>query len=171
MKQSHHKRTSIDVSTSQDRAVSPVIGVILMVAITVILAAVIGVFVLGLGDELGDGAAPQATLSLNDGVNNSYNFEMQHRSGDQLDLNDISILVDGTQADHWADNLTEQETLSAGERIQLDAVDNVTDEDTGALDGVENGQEVTIAIRHEPSNSILAESSVVLEGADPEATP
>ena len=37
-----------------DRAVSPVIGVILMVAITVILAAVIGTFVLGLGDSLAD---------------------------------------------------------------------------------------------------------------------
>ena len=35
-----------------DRAVSPVIGVILMVAITVILAAVIGTFVLGLGDQV-----------------------------------------------------------------------------------------------------------------------
>ncbi len=33
-----------------DEAVSPVIGVILMVAITVILAAVIGTFVLGLGE-------------------------------------------------------------------------------------------------------------------------
>ncbi|WP_135821308.1 type IV pilin [Halostella litorea] len=36
-------------STEDDRAVSPVIGVILMVAITVILAAVIGAFVLDLG--------------------------------------------------------------------------------------------------------------------------
>jgi flagellin-like protein len=35
-----------------NRAVSPVIGVILMVAITVILAAVIGTFVLGLGDQV-----------------------------------------------------------------------------------------------------------------------
>jgi len=35
----------------EDDAVSPVIGVILMVAITVILAAVIGTFVLGLGDS------------------------------------------------------------------------------------------------------------------------
>jgi flagellin-like protein len=35
-----------------DDAVSPVIGVILMVAITVILAAVIATFVLGLGDSL-----------------------------------------------------------------------------------------------------------------------
>jgi flagellin-like protein len=38
-------------STRHRRAVSPVIGVVLMVAITVILAAVIGVFVLGLGDS------------------------------------------------------------------------------------------------------------------------
>lgn len=35
-----------------ERAVSPVIGVILMVAITVILAAVIGTFVLGLGNSI-----------------------------------------------------------------------------------------------------------------------
>jgi flagellin-like protein len=38
--------------TTDDSAVSPVIGVILMVAITVILAAVIGTFVLGLGDNV-----------------------------------------------------------------------------------------------------------------------
>ncbi|MDX1747991.1 MAG: type IV pilin N-terminal domain-containing protein, partial [Halobacteriales archaeon] len=36
---------------TDDDAVSPVIGVILMVAITVILAAVIGAFVLGIGDN------------------------------------------------------------------------------------------------------------------------
>ena len=37
---------------TDDSAVSPVIGVILMVAITVILAAVIGTFVLGLGENV-----------------------------------------------------------------------------------------------------------------------
>jgi len=36
---------------TNDDAVSPVIGVILMVAITVILAAVIGTFVLGIGQD------------------------------------------------------------------------------------------------------------------------
>lgn len=45
------------------RAVSPVIGVILMVAITVILAAVIGTFVLGLGDQVSE-SAPQANLQF-----------------------------------------------------------------------------------------------------------
>lgn len=37
-----------------DDAVSPVIGIVLMVAITVILAAVIGTFVLGLGQSVED---------------------------------------------------------------------------------------------------------------------
>lgn len=44
------------------RAVSPVIGVILMVAITVILAAVIGTFVLGLGDSIGSSTTAGITV-------------------------------------------------------------------------------------------------------------
>jgi flagellin-like protein len=47
----------------EDDAVSPVIGVILMVAITVILAAVIASFVLGLGDTAGE-AQPTATWNM-----------------------------------------------------------------------------------------------------------
>ncbi|ELY46186.1 type IV pilin [Natronorubrum tibetense] len=44
------------VGGEEERAVSPVIGVILMVAITVILAAVIAAFVLDLGDNMGSGS-------------------------------------------------------------------------------------------------------------------
>ena len=46
-----------------ERAVSPVIGVILMVAITVILAAVIGTFVLGLSDQVGQ-TSPRASFAF-----------------------------------------------------------------------------------------------------------
>ena len=49
------------VGSEEDRAVSPVIGVILMVAITVILAAVIAAFVLDLGPGEPD---PQAAISF-----------------------------------------------------------------------------------------------------------
>jgi flagellin-like protein len=45
-----------------NRAVSPVIGVILMVAITVVLAAVVGTFVLGVGDGVSE--APQAQFAF-----------------------------------------------------------------------------------------------------------
>ena len=51
---------------SDDKAVSPVIGVILMVAITVILAAVIGTFVLGLGESVNQSA--NAGVSVDDGT-------------------------------------------------------------------------------------------------------
>ncbi|MFC6716270.1 type IV pilin [Natrialbaceae archaeon GCM10025810] len=43
------------IGSEEERAVSPVIGVILMVAITVILAAVIAAFVLDMGDSMGSG--------------------------------------------------------------------------------------------------------------------
>ncbi|WP_440006567.1 type IV pilin [Halomicrococcus sp. SG-WS-1] len=48
-----------------DRAVSPVIGVILMVAITVILAAVIGTFVMGMGSNVENNVNAGASISVN----------------------------------------------------------------------------------------------------------
>jgi len=57
--------------SADNRAVSPVIGVILMVAITVILAAVIGGFVLGLGGDLQ--SAPQAQISIASDGSTTFN--------------------------------------------------------------------------------------------------
>lgn len=48
---------------ADNRAVSPVIGVILMVAITVILAAVIGTFIIGLGDNIETNVQAGATVN------------------------------------------------------------------------------------------------------------
>ena len=56
--------------TRDDDAVSPVIGVILMVAITVILAAVIGTFVLGLGDNVQE--TPTAGVTVDQEANDSF---------------------------------------------------------------------------------------------------
>jgi len=78
---------------TEDRGVSPVIGVILMVAITVILAAVIGAFVLGLGDSASD-RAPQATWSSDFSGNQSV--ELTHEGGQNVDLDEISVRIDGT---------------------------------------------------------------------------
>jgi flagellin-like protein len=63
-----------------DAAVSPVIGVILMVAITVILAAVIATFVLGLGDQVSD-AAPQTSFSFDyDGTGDAKDIDLASSS-------------------------------------------------------------------------------------------
>jgi len=83
-----------------DDAVSPVIGVILMVAITVILAAVIATFVLGLGDSLGN-QAPQASFSFDFSEEGSGDAtddiaEITHSGGDSLDRSNIQISIGGT---------------------------------------------------------------------------
>jgi flagellin-like protein len=72
---------------TEDRAVSPVIGVILMVAITVILAAVIGTFVLGLGDQVSENA-PQASFSFDF---TSDNVTITHEGGDSLEKANINV--------------------------------------------------------------------------------
>ena len=72
---------------TEDRAVSPVIGVILMVAITVILAAVIGTFVLGLGDQV-DESAPQASFSFEF---NDTGVNVTHEGGETLERSTLDI--------------------------------------------------------------------------------
>ena len=75
-----------------DEAVSPVIGVILMVAITVILAAVIGAFVFGMGPPE---AAPQASLRATTYTTTS--FTVEHQGGDTINtLSGTKLFIDGT---------------------------------------------------------------------------
>jgi len=72
-----------------DRAVSPVIGVILMVAITVILAAVIGTFVLGLGDQV-QSTTPQASFGF-DTADSKTNVTITHETGDTVDAANVNV--------------------------------------------------------------------------------
>jgi flagellin-like protein len=81
---------------TDDSAVSPVIGVILMVAITVILAAVIGSFVLNLGGSLQQ-SAPQASFDFD---YNSSDVVITHETGDTIDDGSLSI-VSGSDTKGW----------------------------------------------------------------------
>ena len=76
-----------------DRGVSPVIGVILMVAITVILAAVIGAFVLGLGDQVSNNA-PQASFSFDF---NQSDVTITHTGGDSIENASVYV-TNGTDS-------------------------------------------------------------------------
>jgi len=74
---------------NDDDAVSPVIGVILMVAITVILAAVIATFVLGLGDQVSN-TAPQASFST-DYDSDDGEVDVTHDGGDSIKASNLYI--------------------------------------------------------------------------------
>ena len=113
---------------SDDDAVSPVIGVILMVAITVILAAVIASFVLGLGDT-GD-PAPTPTVDFDQTENE---VEITITGGSSFEAGNVeisgeNIVEDGEEwgvlANYGEGSSTE---VSAGDSIEVTIDD--TDED------------------------------------------
>jgi flagellin-like protein len=73
---------------ADDYAVSPVIGVILMVAITVILAAVIGTFVLGLGGNVSSAPQVQVSFQYDQGAGE---VALVHDGGDQLQSGELNL--------------------------------------------------------------------------------
>ena len=96
---------------TDDSAVSPVIGVILMVAITVILAAVIGSFVLNLGGSLQQ-SAPQANFEF-DYDQDDTTVNITHTSGDSVENSSISI----SQSDGSGISVISSGTVTAGTEV------------------------------------------------------
>jgi flagellin-like protein len=82
------KLTELFTSDESERAVSPVIGVILMVAITVILAAVIGTFVLGLGDQVQE-TSPNAQWNWDQPGDQV--LDLTHEGGDPVEPANVEV--------------------------------------------------------------------------------
>lgn len=134
---------------TDNRAVEPVIGVILMVAITVILAAVIATFVLGLGEDVEE-INPEASFqfSLDEGadpgeVTDDFGYDesdgvpadaalltIQHNGGDAIDAGELFVRGDvsygsGPWSEH--DAYGPNSEITAGDRITvwIDPADRV----------------------------------------------
>lgn len=104
-----------------EKAVSPVIGVILMVAITVILAAVIGVFVIDIGNSVSE-APPTAQFSMDvDESETQATATITHQGGDSFDADSVTITAGDEEA------VFPEGTVSSGS--ESNAVD-VADGDT-----------------------------------------
>jgi len=116
-----------------------------MVAITVILAAVIGTFVIGLGDDIGN-TAPNANLALVENVDGDDQFDLRHRNGDTLDTSELTVINNGTSL---SDATFSANSLSAGETSLVELGEQA-----------ENDGDNEIAIRHDPSGTILLEGVV-----------
>lgn len=82
--------------TEREEAVSPVIGVILMVAITVILATVIGVFVFGMAGDIQGAKIVQITGTINS-TDGTINYVIM--GGPSLnELNSVSYKIGSADA-------------------------------------------------------------------------
>lgn len=107
-----------EANDDSERAVSPVIGVILMVAITVILAAVIGVFVLEFGSSVSDSPP---TVQFDMTVDSDNNAKILHEGGDVFEADSVSI------TNNESEDTFESGSVSAGDKSNSF---NVSDGDT-----------------------------------------
>lgn len=143
---------------NDDRAVSPVIGVILMVAITVILAAVIGTFVLGLGDQISD-SAPQASFStdnvdtVDSGADGNLTFEIQKTSGQDITTSDITLSVDGVNNQTAVSDSHDQDAWVTPQTIEF------TDGYGNDYDG---GERVDIVLIYQPTGDQIYSTTVTV---------
>lgn len=149
---------NLDQLFNDNEAVSPVIGVILMVAITVILAAVIATFVLRLDDSLSN-QAPQSQLQFdyNNPSSSGEQIEITHDGGDELDKSNIDVLVggstvcdDGDSSGTTGVDASTNKLKSAGSKLILE--DN-SDSGTGAANEFEAGEQVQIVFDDPDSGS------------------
>lgn len=113
----------IKVLFDEERAVSPVIGVILMVAVTVILAAVIGAFVFGLGGQ--QQQPPQADFDFD---SENGDITISHNSGDALIRSNIDVIIDGSAVGESAlSSAGSDDRYTAGEVIYSGSVERGTE--------------------------------------------
>jgi flagellin-like protein len=114
------KRKDIE---QKDTAVSPVIGVILMVAITVILAAVIGTSLLGLGQNLEENAQTAVDFDYNPSEDEVVVTVTGPGNADSLYLK----LDNGTT---YGPDTTPAIAAEAGNRTTISGVTDGTDDPT-----------------------------------------
>lgn len=96
---------------TEERAVSPVIGVIMMVAVAVILAAIVSMLVLGMGQDVDD--TEQATFSFEyDGTD----VTVTHEGGDTLDASKVEYRINGGAGTAWGTG-----DVTAGDSISFAA--------------------------------------------------
>jgi len=155
------------IGSEDDRAVSPVIGVILMVAITVILAAVIAAFVLDIGPGDPDPNAAVAVNNQTDAVSVELTSTDDNTDGVALVAEDDLTDYDGGSGENVSDGdvLFHLDTSGAEDsisNIEVDGSDEEADFTVRSYSGsVEDGESF-----EEDIDGQSIEESITLEEED-----
>lgn len=136
------------------RSVSPVVGVILMVGIVVILAAVVAMIVTGLGDEIGE-PAPTGTFEYEYAASGEGNTDdrpyvnITYYTGETVDAENVEIIDDSGNTVTWADVWTGGSEINATEYVHIDGFGS-----DGALDPIcEEGDSYRVVLRRDDGTS------------------
>lgn len=121
-----------------------------MVAITVILATVIGAIVLDFGNNAGE-SAPSASLDIDADASND-NVTIEHIGGDSLNTGETRILVDNgsTTLEYSADGddtfaVGDTGTLNTSSPDANDALSALSPPGSGTID-ITTGDQITVTV-------------------------
>lgn len=121
---------------TDERAVSPVVGVALLIAIAVILAAVIGAVVLGLGT--GGAETPQAQMQaefVDTNSDGNGDIVVNHKGGEPLPGDEVIVKLEGASGGETTVDLSSgisDDELNAGESATFEGTAFGTSQDVEA---------------------------------------
>ena len=158
--------------SKDEEAVSPVIGVILMVAITVILAAVIAAFVFGMGGNLSTAPPTVSITATNNAADGTYDLKINHNGGELLKGTEwkVSVVAQG-DAPLYIYSEADDDFQVGGQIVWAGTVDaetthafaNATDAWTYSSTATYNfvqGDKYDVKMVHIPSNSLILDTIV-----------
>lgn len=135
----------LSVKRMDNRGVSPVVGVALLIAIAVILATVIGLLVFGIGPGATD--APQAKLSAQYNTT-ADSITISHRGGDALPRDQIKLVLgDGSKVSPTTNGFSDG-ALTAGESFTQDLTGQSNDDVTVVWQDPGSDSETVLAEFH-----------------------
>jgi flagellin-like protein len=115
-----------------DRGMTPVVGIALLVAITLLLAATVAAFALGIEDDQRSDRVPTVAVGFEFDSNAGADDRLTivHKSGQAVDASRLDVVVSGaecvvggTDPDgryNVADDFGLADTLTAGETVRID---------------------------------------------------
>ena len=169
-----------------ERAVTPTVGIVLLVAVTVILAGIIGVFAFGVVDDIGERptfAALELTFEEEPASQPNYSefrweLQLTNQAGETVDADEIVVYLD-----HGDQRVTGtlNRSLRAGETVQLTVVHNNQAGDTipddvscgdvnvacrlaGDDGNFPDDDQIRLQMIHAPSESVLYRERIDISG-------
>jgi len=155
---------------SEQRGVSPVVGVVLLIAIVTVLVGVVGVYLLGFTGQT-PAQAPQVAVVAEYSdrtTGNGQYLNLSFESGERLDRQNVSLVVTGAADGSGSDvsmttdpvETQTDTTIAAGTEVSLNA-SHFTGASTLDL------SEATVRLVWNPADDPESETSVVYRWPEP----
>ncbi|AUG48507.1 type IV pilin [Haloarcula taiwanensis] len=157
----------------RNRAVSPVIGVVILVGIVAILAATVGVFALGFNEQQPT-QAPQVAIVADYNERTTVNGEylnLSFKSGDTVYRDNLTVVVSGARSTGGSDVTLDSDPIQAQASTRITSGTEITIHQE-QFSGIPSGEQLdlndaTLRLVWKPASEPGSETYVIYRWPDP----